>query len=150
MDYGIRFPVKLLDWKLTGVVWAWANDAEFAQLRDYTDASDGDIVRNLRQTIQLMRLVSKPLLELARGDLHNKFGAALKLVKRGLVDAEWQLRRAAELEAERIAEEQKGVTHHAPPDTDRPMSDIQQVIADEDDESDDEDSEDEDQGGDEE
>jgi superfamily II RNA helicase len=120
---GIRYPVKLLDWKLTGVVWAWANGSDFSKLRDYTDSSDGDVVRNLRQTIQLMRLVSKPLLDLARGDLHNRFAAALKLIKRGLVDAEWQLRRAAELEAERVAELAKGITHQAPEDHDAPLTD---------------------------
>jgi superfamily II RNA helicase len=117
LNLKVRYPVKLLDWKLTGVVWAWANGADFSKLRDYTDASDGDIVRNLRQTIQLMRLVSKPLLELARGDLHVRFGGALKLIKRGLVDAEWQLRRAAELEAERLAELKQGITHQAAPDS---------------------------------
>jgi superfamily II RNA helicase len=121
LSLGVRYPVKQLDWKLTGVVWAWANDADFTKLRDYTEASDGDIVRNLRQTIQLMRLVSKPLLELARGDLHNRFGSSLKLIKRGLVDAEWQLRRAAELEAERIAELEKGISHQAIPDTAPPV-----------------------------
>ncbi|MEZ0227270.1 MAG: DEAD/DEAH box helicase [Planctomycetota bacterium] len=124
---GIRFPVKLLDWNLTGVVWAWANDAEFSKLREYTDASDGDIVRNLRQTIQLMRLVSSPLLALARGDLHNRFASALKLIKRGLVDAEWQLRRAAELEAERLSELKQGITHTAIPDSEQPVEDEDDV-----------------------
>ena len=118
---GVRYPVKQLDWKLTGVVWTWANGADFSKLRDYTEASDGDIVRNLRQTIQLMRLVSKPLLELSRGDLHVRFGSSLKLIKRGLVDAEWQLRRASELEAERIAELAKGISHQAVPDTVPPV-----------------------------
>ncbi len=120
---GIRFPVKQLDWNLTGVVWAWANDADFSKLREYTSASDGDIVRNLRQTIQLMRLVSNPLLALARGDLHNRFASALKLIKRGLVDAEWQLRRAAELEAERISDMKQGITHQAIPDSEQPVED---------------------------
>jgi hypothetical protein len=50
-----------------------------------------------------MRLVWKPLVELARGDLAHRFASALKLLKRGFVDAEWQLRRAAELEAQRAS-----------------------------------------------
>ncbi|MBI3723916.1 DEAD/DEAH box helicase [bacterium] len=110
----VRYPVKLLDWKLTGVVWAWASGEEFPKLRDLTDASDGDIVRSLRQAIQLMRLCSQPLAELARGDLVSRFQGALRAIKRGLVDAEWQLRRAAELEAERLEEMKRGVTHSAP------------------------------------
>jgi superfamily II RNA helicase len=126
LEHGVRYPVKLLDWKLTGAVWAWANGAEFAELRDFTDASDGDIVRSLRQAIQLMRLVHKPLVELARGDLVSRFQGALGAVKRGLVDAEWQLRRAAELEAERLDEEKRGISHLAPVDlSDQPIDEAE-------------------------
>lgn len=96
-DLGVRQPVKLLDWDLSGVVWAWAQGAEFSQLRDYTDASDGDIVRVLRQAIQVLRLIYEPLKVIDRADLAETVRAAQGLLKRGLVDAEWQLRRAAEL-----------------------------------------------------
>lgn len=69
-----------------------------------------------------MRLVYKPLVELARGDLVNRFAGALGAIKRGLVDAEWQLRRAAELEAERLDEERRGLSRVAPVDlTDQPI-----------------------------
>ncbi|HZU96052.1 MAG TPA: DEAD/DEAH box helicase [Planctomycetota bacterium] len=145
-ELGIRYPVKLLDWNLTGVVWAWANGADFAKLRDYADTSDGDIVRNLRQTIQLMRLVSNPLLALARGDLHNRFASALKLIKRGLVDAEWQLRRAAELEAERVSELGKGISHKAELDHDQPEQQDEDDYPDEPDEPMPPDSSEEDEG----
>ncbi len=97
---GVRAPCKLLDWNLSGVVGAWLDGAEFSELRDLTDASDGDVVRALRQTIQALRLARKPLSALRRGDLANKVKAAQRLLKRGLVDAEWQLRKSAELEGE--------------------------------------------------
>jgi superfamily II RNA helicase len=96
-ELGVRQPVKLLDWDLSGVVWAWAQGAEFSELRDFTDASDGDIVRVLRQAIQVLRLIQEPLKVIDRADLAEGVRAAQGLLKRGLVDAEWQLRRAAEL-----------------------------------------------------
>lgn len=98
VDKGVRTPTKLLDWDFSGVTWAWAQGAEFAELRDFTDASDGDIVRVLRQTIQVLRLMYEPLHAIDRDELAETVRAAHGLLKRGLVDAEWQLRRGAELE----------------------------------------------------
>ena len=100
-DRGVKDPVAPLDWSLSGVAWAWLQGAEFSELRDLTDASDGDIVRSLRQTIQLLRLAVRPLRQIGREPLAKAFREAQTLLKRGLVDAEWQLRRGAELEAER-------------------------------------------------
>jgi superfamily II RNA helicase len=100
-ERGVRDPASPLDWSLSGVTWAWLQGAEFSELRELTDASDGDVVRSLRQTIQLLRLAVRPLRELGRAPLAKRFREAQKLLKRGLVDAEWQLRRGAELEAER-------------------------------------------------
>ncbi|MBX3472666.1 MAG: hypothetical protein KF878_37920, partial [Planctomycetes bacterium] len=102
-EKGVRQQTKLLDWDLSGVVWAWAQGAEFGELRELTEASDGDIVRNLRQTIQLLRLMYEPLHVIDRDDLAEATRAAHGLLKRGLVDAEWQLRRGAELESEAAA-----------------------------------------------
>ena len=45
-------------------------------------------------------------------------------MKRGLIDAEWQIRKAAELEAERLREREAGITHDAPEDTAPPASDL--------------------------
>ena len=96
---GVRVSCKLLDWNLSGVVAAWVDGAELADLEDLTDAAAGDIVRSLRQTIQALRLTKKPLRAvLGRADLAGRVGEAQGLLKRGLVDAEWQLRRSAELE----------------------------------------------------
>jgi hypothetical protein len=97
-DKDIRPPTKVLDWSLSGVVWAWTHGAEFAELRELTDASDGDIVRTLRQTIQILRLCQRPLTAANRNALAHVFREAMGLLKRGLVDAEWQIRKGRELE----------------------------------------------------
>ena len=58
---GVNAPVGYPEWGMSGLVWAWVNGEEFAELRELTDASDGDLVRVLRQTIQLLRLSVEPL-----------------------------------------------------------------------------------------
>jgi len=95
--------VPYLDWGISGLVWAWVNGEEFAKLRELTDASDGDVVRILRQTIQLLRLSVDPLRQERKRDLANRFRSAHSMLKRGLVDAEVQLRKGNELEAERLS-----------------------------------------------
>ena len=101
---GVRQPVEPLDWSFSGVTWKWVEGCSFAELRELTDASDGDLVRILRQTIQLLRLTVRPLQELGKKELASRFRLAQQRLKRDLVDAEWQLRRGAELEAERSGE----------------------------------------------
>lgn len=101
--HGVKDPVPYLDWGISGLVWAWVNGEEFAKLRELTDASDGDVVRILRQTIQLLRLSVDPLRQERKRDLANRFRSAHSMLKRGLVDAEVQLRKGNELEAERLS-----------------------------------------------
>ncbi|RMG17573.1 MAG: DEAD/DEAH box helicase [Planctomycetota bacterium] len=96
-ERGIAPPSKPLDWNLSATAAAWAEGAEFAELRDLTDASDGDVVRAFRQAIQVLRLCGVPLRALGRNEEAGRAREALRLLKRGLVDAEWQLRRAAEV-----------------------------------------------------
>ena len=50
---GVEQPCRQLDWNLSGVVWAWVEGAPFAELRRYSDASEGDVVRALRQAIEI-------------------------------------------------------------------------------------------------
>ena len=87
-----------LDWNLTPAVHAWATGAEFDEVRELTSASDGDIVRNFRQAIQLMRMVGFPLTSPSTDTppqlttVGRRIQVAVDLLKRDLVDAEWQLR----------------------------------------------------------
>jgi superfamily II RNA helicase len=118
-DRGVRTPSKLLDWNMTGVFLAWAEGAKFTELREYSDASDGDVVRALRQAIQVLRLCVRPLRKLGRHAEAGKAKAAKDLLKRGLVDAEWQLRKAAgvpEEEEEEAAPQEEVAVPEAKPD----------------------------------
>lgn len=105
-EYGIRTQQVTLDWNLSGVVYTWAKGEDFDNVRAVTNASDGDIVRTLRQTLQLMRMVAIPLLRQDNPVLvqHAKIGrrlnVAMDLLKRDLVDAEWQLKVEEEAEDE--------------------------------------------------
>ena len=109
-DRGVRQPSKLLDWSLSGTVSAWAEGVEFTDLREYSDASDGDVVRVLRQAIQVLRLCVTPLRAMDRHKEAGKVKAARDLLKRGLVDAEWQLRRANDGEDDEDGEDERNET----------------------------------------
>lgn len=97
-NYKIRDFSRGIDWNLSGVVWAWAKGESFDALRSLTNVSDGDIVRTLRQTLQLMRMVSYPLkkypdpMKPQFRKIGQRISVAMDMIKRDLVDAEWQLR----------------------------------------------------------
>ena len=55
--YGIKTPIKALDASLSSVVNVWSKGCDFEELSQYTDASDGDIVRGLRLAINLLRQI---------------------------------------------------------------------------------------------
>ncbi len=88
---GIEPPIKHLDYRLSAVVHAWSTGADFDALRDLTSSSDGDLVRSLRQAIQLLRQVSHAVAE-TRPDLAERLREGVRRMKRDVVDAEWQLR----------------------------------------------------------
>lgn len=97
-NYKIRDQSRGIDWNLSGVVWAWAKGESFDTLRSMTNVSDGDIVRTLRQTLQLMRMVSYPLkknsnpMKPSFRKVGQRISVAMDMIRRDLVDAEWQLR----------------------------------------------------------
>ncbi len=81
---------KELDFRLSSAVNAWAKGSDWRQLEAHTSASDGDLVRYLRLTIQLMRNTAYAL---DKDDpLRDKLLAAVRKVNRDVVDAERQLR----------------------------------------------------------
>ncbi|MDF1666817.1 MAG: DEAD/DEAH box helicase, partial [Planctomycetota bacterium] len=96
--YKIRDQSRGIDWNLSGVVWAWAKGETFDTLRSLTNVSDGDVVRTLRQTLQLMRMVSYPLkrntnpMKPQFRKVGQRISVAMDMIRRDLVDAEWQLR----------------------------------------------------------
>jgi superfamily II RNA helicase len=91
LSRGIDPPVKHLDFRLSAVVHAWSTGISFDALRDMTSASDGDLVRSLRQAIQLLRQVAYAV-AVTRPDLAERLRQGVKHLRRGVVDAESQLR----------------------------------------------------------
>lgn len=75
---------------LSHAVEAWMARCPFEKLTRYCDADEGEIVRYLRMTIQLLRQLS----EIPQGDLTLRGNAkkALERINRDVVDAEAQLR----------------------------------------------------------
>jgi len=68
---------------------AWSRGADFADLATYTTAAEGDMIRSLRMTIQILRELRR-----ATDDepLKRKLREAERAINRGAVDAERQLR----------------------------------------------------------
>jgi superfamily II RNA helicase len=86
---GVPDPVRKLDFRLGSAVHAWSRGAEFADLATHTPAAEGDIIRTLRMTIQILRQLRKATADPA---LRRKLAEAERALNRGAVDAERQLR----------------------------------------------------------
>ena len=84
---------KELDFRLASAIHAWAKGAEWGALEAHTGASDGDMVRFVRLTIQLMRNTSYALPK--EDPLRDRLHGAVRRINRDVVDAERQLRLGA-------------------------------------------------------
>ncbi|MFC1705608.1 DEAD/DEAH box helicase [Planctomycetota bacterium] len=98
-------PSQGLCWDLGGVAREWALGADLERVMKLTELAAGDVVRNLRMVLQLLRqlrkavrVLSRPQDELER--LDRLFHTTAACIKRDEVDAERQLRRSVELDAE--------------------------------------------------
>jgi len=89
-ELGIRGGTKSPDFGLSRAGQAWFEGCEFDDLLRYTDVPDGDLVRNFRLAIQLMRQVAKAL-ETSL-DLRDRVLSIMRQINRDEVDAERQLR----------------------------------------------------------
>lgn len=90
VELGIEGGVEPLDEALTMAALAWMEGATLEELSQQTDASAGDIVRTFRHAIDLLRQFRRSL-----GDhpiLRDRVERCIRLMKRGEVDAERQLR----------------------------------------------------------
>ncbi len=89
-EFDIRGTIKTPDFGLSRAGQAWFDGCEFDDLQRYTDAPDGDLVRNLRIAIQLLRQVHNAL---TPGDpLCQRVLGVMRRINRDEVDAERQLR----------------------------------------------------------
>jgi len=88
-EAGLTEMEKELDFRMASPTLAWAKGATFEELRKLTNISDGDLVRNFRMALQLMRQVKTQVK--ADRDLPDRFAAAIKMMDRDEVDARRQL-----------------------------------------------------------
>ena len=86
---GIRPATRHPNFNFGAVMAAWSQGSSFADLADLTNASDGDLVRTLRLTVQLLRQIRKAIPHLPQ--LAEKLGRCIELVNRDAVDAKRQL-----------------------------------------------------------
>ncbi len=74
---------------LTPALEAWMDGAKFDRILRYTDADEGQIIRNFRMAIQILR---EELDTPAGSELKSRAYKAITLINRDIVDAERQLR----------------------------------------------------------
>ena len=85
---------KELDFKLASAIYAWSQGCSWADMEKHTSASDGDLVRYFRLTIQLLR---NTMYALDRDHpLRGSLRRSIENVNRDVVDAERQLRLGVE------------------------------------------------------
>lgn len=88
---GIETISKPPDFKLSGAAYVWSTGASFTHLKEWTDASDGDIVRTFRLAIQLLRQLERAIQKSGGVYLSNIHKARHKL-QRDEIDAEHYFR----------------------------------------------------------
>jgi superfamily II RNA helicase len=87
--HGLSGSIKVPDWGLTPVTIAWIDGADFESLGELTEATAGDVVRNFRMSIQLMRQVRRAIHP--DWDVHARLGETMEALNRDVVDARAQL-----------------------------------------------------------
>lgn len=87
--FGVRPLSKSYHYHLGPCIEAWMKNQDFDSLFRYTDADEGEIIRNFRMAIQIMREILDTSISSASKEKVKK---ALHLINRGAIDAERQLR----------------------------------------------------------
>ncbi|MDO5576908.1 MAG: DEAD/DEAH box helicase [Fibrobacter sp.] len=85
--YDIAMPIRELDFSLAAPVFAWANGCSLAELATF-GVPEGDLVRVLRITVQLLRTLRDKIPDTFLAD---RFHDALMKINRDVVDAQAQL-----------------------------------------------------------
>jgi superfamily II RNA helicase len=88
-DAGLTELVKEPDFRMAGPTYLWAQGGSLEEVRETTTVSDGDLVRNFRMAIQLMRQIRGQLK--GEPELQDRFAAAIEMMNRDEVDAKRQL-----------------------------------------------------------
>ncbi len=75
---------------LTPCIEAWMRNEDFDRILRYTDADEGEIIRNFRMAVQILReILDTP----TRPEFKDKVKKVIYLINRDIIDAERQLRR---------------------------------------------------------
>jgi superfamily II RNA helicase len=85
--FNILMPIREMDFSLAAPVFAWANGCSLAELSGF-GVPEGDLVRVLRITVQLLRTLRDKIPDTF---LSDNFHEALLLINRDVVDAQAQL-----------------------------------------------------------
>lgn len=109
-EMGIEGGSEPIDDNLSTAVLAWLDGANLERLQDFTDTADGDIVRNLRHAVDLLRQFRRVVV--GHDLLHAKLDRTIANLRRGPVDAERQLRLGHHLDT--ITREARLAADHAP------------------------------------
>ncbi len=88
---GIETLTKEVDFRVSSVAMLWMEGASLEELASRTTAAEGDIVRALRLTIQLIRQIERALPPDGDEPFRARLLSALSRLKRDEVDAEKQL-----------------------------------------------------------
>jgi len=85
--FNISMPIREMDFSLAAPVFAWANGCSLTELAGF-GVPEGDLVRVLRITVQLLRTLRDKIPDTF---LSDNFHEALLLINRDVVDAQAQL-----------------------------------------------------------
>ncbi len=88
-SFGVEDPIRELDFGLSGTLLAWMRGTSFQEIRSFSSGQDGDLVRQLRMTIQMLRQFAWAVS--ADKALSDRLKDAMRLIDRNEVDAERQL-----------------------------------------------------------
>ncbi|MBU1888100.1 MAG: DEAD/DEAH box helicase [Candidatus Omnitrophica bacterium] len=87
--FGIKPLSKAYHYHLALCLESWMKKEEFDRILRYTDADEGEIIRNFRMAVQILReLLDTP----ASAEFKNKARNVMRLINRDIIDAEKQLR----------------------------------------------------------
>jgi superfamily II RNA helicase len=91
----IKPAIQAPDFRLTTAILNWSRGKPFGILEQFTSASDGDIVRAVRMTIQILRQLHW-VVRTSDPAFSEQLLEALRRINRDVVDAEKQLRQGSE------------------------------------------------------
>lgn len=86
---GLRNLTKNCHYNLSPAVEAWLSEEPFEEILRYTDVDEGEIIRNFRMAVQILReILDTP----SPDSLKSKIRTLMDLINRDVIDAEKQLR----------------------------------------------------------